>query len=97
MKDYSIFLTVVLAAVACSSLPAEKEPLQPTATVVDILQGSAGKCVERHFGSGEKVGGKVAKVMDNVVHLCNLAGVEYFDAVVDVKDICAVLVGVAGR
>ena len=43
------------------------------------------------------MGGKVAQVTDNVVHLSNLAGAEYFDAFVDAKDISVVVVRVAGR
>ena len=81
----------------CSLLAQEKATLQPNATVLDILQGSIGKGVELHLRSGEKMGGKVAQVMDNVVHLSNLAGAEYFDAFVDAKGISAVVVRVAGR
>jgi hypothetical protein len=62
-----------------------------------FFQGSAGKSVELHLRSGEKMGGKIAHVTDNVVHLSNLTGAEYFDAFVDVKDISAVVVRVAGR
>ena len=88
----------MVAAVSCSSLLAqEKAGLQPNATVLSILQGSAGKTVELHLRSGEKMGGKVAEVTDNVVHLSNLTGAEFFDAFVDIKDISAVVIRVAGR
>jgi hypothetical protein len=53
--------------------------------------------VELHLRSGEKLGGKVVQATDSVIHLSNLAGAEYFDAFVDVKDISAVVVRVAGR
>jgi hypothetical protein len=97
MKRYSL-LGLIIAAITCSSLLAqEKAALQPNASVLSILQGSAGKTVELHLRSGEKLGGKVAQVTDNIVHLSNLAGAEYFDAFVDVKDISAVVVRVAGR
>jgi hypothetical protein len=49
-----------------------KAALQPNATVVSLLQGSAGKSVELHLRSGDKMGGKIAQVTDNVVHLSNL-------------------------
>jgi len=98
MKRYFLLLVVILAAVTCSSLFAqEKAALQPNATVVSLLQSSAGKSVELHLRSGEKMGGKIAQVTDNIVHLSNLTGAEYFDAFVDVKDISAVVVRVAGR
>jgi hypothetical protein len=98
MKWYSLLLAVIVAAVTCPSLLAqEKAGLQPHATVLSILQGSAGKTVELRLRSGEKMGGKVAQITDNIVHLSNLTGAEYFDAFVDVKDISAVVVRVAGR
>jgi hypothetical protein len=34
---------------------------------------------------------------DNKVHLSNLTGAEYFDAFVDMKDVSAVVVRVAGK
>jgi hypothetical protein len=43
------------------------------------------------------MGGKVAQVTDNVVHLSNLTGAEYFDAFVDMKDVSAVVVRVGGK
>jgi hypothetical protein len=98
MKRYSLLFVIVVAAVTCSNLLAqEKAALQPNATVLSLLQGSAGKAVELHLRSGEKMGGKVAGVTENVVRLSNLTGAEFFDAFIDVKDISAVVVRVAGR
>ena len=98
MKRYSLIFVVILTAVICaSSFAQDKASLQSNATVVTLLQGSAGKSVELHLRSGEKMGGKVAQVTDNIVHLSNLTGAEYFDAFVDVKDISAVVVRVAGK
>jgi len=98
MKRYSLLVGIIITAVICaSSFAQDKASLQPNATVVSLLQGSAGKSVELHLRSGEKMGGKIAQVTDNVVHLSNLTGAEYFDAFVDVKDISAVVVRVAGK
>ena len=89
---------IIVAVVTCSDLLAqEKATLQPNATVISLLQGSAGKSVELHLRSGEKMGGKIAQVTDNMVHLSNLTGAEYFDGFVDVKDISAVVVRAAGK
>jgi len=97
MKRYSL-LGFIIAAMTCSSLVAqEKAALQANATVLSLLQGSVGKGVELHLRSGEKLGGKVAQVTDNIVHLSNLAGAEFFDAFVDAKEISAVVVRVGGR
>ena len=98
MKRYSLIFMVILSAVICaSSFAQDKAGLQSNATVATLLQGSVGKSVELHLRSGEKMGGKVAQVTENIVHLSNLTGAEYFDAFVDVKDISAVLVRVAGK
>ena len=54
------------------------------------------------------MGGKVAQVTDSIVHLSNLTGAEHhrwtstpsqtdIDAFVDMKDVSAVVVRVAGR
>ena len=96
MKRYSLIFAIIISAAICaSSFAQDKASLQPNATVVSLLQGSAGKSVELHLRSGEKMGGKIAQVTDNIVHLSNLTGAEYFDAFVDVKDISAVVVRVA--
>jgi hypothetical protein len=98
MKHCSFLLGIIVAAVACSDLLAqEKAAIQPNATVLSILQGNAGKTVELHLRSGEKIGGKVGQVTDNIVYVSHLTGTEFFDALVDVKDISAVVIRAAGR
>ena len=98
MKPYLFVVVMIIAAVACaSSFAQDKTSLQANASVAGILQGSVGKPVELHLRSGEKMGGKVAQVTDSIVHLSNLTGAEYFDAFVDMKDVSAVVVRVAGR
>jgi hypothetical protein len=109
MKPYSLVVVMIITAAACaSSFAQDKTSLQANASVAGILQGSAGKSVELHLRSGEKMGGKVAQVTDNIVHLSNLTGAEHqrwtstpsqtdLDAFIDVKDVSAVVVRVAGR
>ena len=98
MKRYSLLLGIIVAAVACSSLMAqEKATIQPNATVISILQGNAGKTVELHLRSGEKVGGRIGQDTDNIVYLSHLTGAEFYDAFVDVKDISAVVIRAGGR
>jgi hypothetical protein len=98
MRRYSLLLGIIMVAIACSSLPAQEKPaVQPNATVISILQGSAGKAVELHLRSGEKIEGRVGQVTDNIVYLSHLTGAEFFEAFVDVKDISAVVIRAAGR
>ncbi len=98
MKHYSFLLVIVIAAVTCSSLLAqEKAVLQPNATVLGVLQGNAGKSVELHLRSGEKIGGRIGQITDDVVYVSHLTGAEFYDAFVDVKDVSAVIVRAGGR
>ena len=98
MKCYSLFVGIIVAAVTCSSLLAQEKPaLQPNATVLSILQGSTGKTVELRLNSGEKIGGKVEQVNDNLVLLSHLTGAEFFDGFINVKDISAVVIRTAGK
>jgi hypothetical protein len=97
MKHYSLLLGIIIAAISCSSLLAQEKPaIQPNASVLNILQANAGKTVELHLRSGEKMGGKVGQVTDNVVYLSHLAGAEFYDAFVDVKDVSAVVIRAGG-
>jgi hypothetical protein len=92
MKSLLFSLAVALAFV-CSDLSAQtKIDLQPTDTIASILQKNVGQMVELRMTSGEKVGGKVEKVGDKLVHLSQLTGMEYFDAAVDTSHISAVIV-----
>src|SRR4029077_761791 len=98
MKRYSLFVGIMVAAVTCSSLLAqEKTSLQPNATILSILQGSTGKTVELRLNCGEKIGGKVEQVNDNLVLLSHLTGAEFFDGFVKVKKILAVGIWERGK
>ena len=98
MKPNLLLLGIIAAAISCSSLLAQEKPaIQPNATVLSILQANAGKTVELHLRSGEKLGGRVGQVTDSIVYLSHLTGAEFYDAFVDVKDISAVVVRAGGR
>jgi hypothetical protein len=99
MKYHTLLLGIIVAAaLSCSSsLAQEKAVLQPNATVLGVLQSSAGKAVELHLRSGEKMGGRVGQVTDNVVYLSHLTGAEFYDAFVNVSDVSAVVIRAAGR
>ena len=97
MKRYSLFLGFIIGT-TCSILSAQgKIDLQPNGTVFNILQSSTGKTVELRPQAGEKIGGKLEQVTDNVVHLSHLTGAEFFDAFVNAKDISAVVIRTGGK
>ncbi|HKP92599.1 MAG TPA: hypothetical protein VJS88_01790, partial [Chthoniobacterales bacterium] len=85
--------TILFLAFACSSLFAQgKIDLQTSDTVLGILQKNVGQTVELRMKSGEKIGGKVEKVGDKLVHLSQLSGAEFFDAAVDAAEVAAVVI-----
>jgi hypothetical protein len=92
-----LFVTIMSTVAVATSFAQDKTALQGNATVASLLAANAGKSVELHLRSGEKMGGKIGQVTDNVVHLSNLTGAEYFDAFVDVKEVSALIVRVGGR
>src|SRR5215469_13989955 len=99
MKSYLVLLgAIIVVTLNCSSLLAQEKPaVPPNATVLTILQANVGKPVELHLRSGDKIGGRVGQVTDNIVYLSHLTGAEFFDAFIDVKDISAVVIRAAGR
>jgi hypothetical protein len=97
MRPYSLIVGIVLAVTCASSLAQEKASLQPNASVLSVLQGNSSKTVELHMQCGEKIGGKVEQVNDNLVLLSHLTGAEYFDGFVNVKDISAVVIRSAAK
>jgi hypothetical protein len=97
MKRYSLLVAIITGVTCGSSFAQDKANLQPSATILSVLQGSSGKTVELRMQCGEKVGGKVEQVNDNVVLLSHLTGAEYFDGFVNVKDISAVVIRSAGK
>jgi small nuclear ribonucleoprotein (snRNP)-like protein len=97
MKRYLSLIIVIAALTSSSLLAQEKAALQPNATVLSVLQGSVGKTVELRMNGGEKIGGKVEQVNDNLVLLSHLTGAEYFDGFVNIKDISAVVIRSAGK
>jgi hypothetical protein len=92
MKRFSLLLALLLAAVSADLSAQSKIELQSDATVLTILQGSTGQTLELRLRSGEKMGGKVERATDKVVHLSQLTGAEFFEAFIDPKDISAVVI-----
>jgi hypothetical protein len=92
MKRFPVLLALLLAAVSENLSAQNKIELPSDSTVLTILQGSTGQTVDLHLRSGEKMGGKVERATEKVVHLSQLTGAEYFEAFVDPKDISAVVI-----
>ena len=84
---------VVLFVFALTTVFAQSNlDLQPNDSMQAVLQRQIGQSVELRMKSGEKIGGKLEKVNEKLAHLAQLTGAEYFDAVVAIDDIAAVVV-----
>ena len=92
MKRFSAAIVVLLAMTCVNLFARGKIDLQTSDTVLGILQKNMGQTVELRMKSGEKIGGKVEKVGDKLVHLSQLTGAEFFDAAVDTAEVAAVVV-----
>lgn len=92
MKRSLLLIACVLVFV-CGNLFAQgKVDLQPSDTVLSILEKNIGQTVELRMKSGEKIGGKIEKVGDKLVHLSRLTGADFYDAAIDTADVAAVVI-----
>jgi hypothetical protein len=90
----------VLAALClnCGDLFGQgKIDLQLSDSIRDILERNVGQTLELRLKSGEKIGGKVAKLGDKLVFLSQISGAEFFDAAVEIGDVAAVVVRVRNQ
>jgi hypothetical protein len=94
MKTLRLLAIVTLLT---SAAFADKLAFDPVDTVAAVLQKHLGQKVELRMKSGEKISGKVEAVGAQAVHLSALTGQEFFDAVVVVADISAVIVRTGGK
>jgi hypothetical protein len=91
----SIVALFALLCLTCPSLFAQgKIDLQANDTVRTVLEKNVGGMVELRMESGEKIAGKVEKVGDNLVHLSQLVGAEFYDAAINFEAIAVVVVRV---
>jgi hypothetical protein len=67
------------------------------ATVRDVLAENTGKRVIVRMDTGENLEGTVSKVGESLVHISKIAGRDFYDAVVRMDRISAVLFKVRGN
>jgi len=85
---------LISAALACAAAPAAGADLRVGAndTVQTVLAGQKGARVTVRVRSGQELTGIVREVNARVVQLGGLSGKEFFDAVVPLEAVDAVLV-----
>jgi small nuclear ribonucleoprotein (snRNP)-like protein len=76
---------------------AEEFQIDNQDTIKSFLEKNVGKTVGVRLQSGEEVTGVVTKVGQHVVHLSKIAGREFYDAVIRIDGIHAVVVRVRGK
>lgn len=89
---YLLLPVMIIVTVCVTALGQAKVELQATDTMRTVLERQVGQVVDLRLESGEKMGGKIEKVTDKLVHLSALTGAEFYDAVVDIEGIAAVTV-----
>ena len=83
----ALFLIIPAFAAEEMSLKVEKAD-----TIRSFLEQHVSERVTVKISSGEDITGKVESVGDHVVHLSQLSGKEFYDAVVNLDEIAAVIV-----
>ncbi len=87
--------TFAFALLAQTALFAEnKVEITAVDTPATLLLRLVGQKVELHLKNGDKLSGKLESASATGVHLSNLTGQEFFDAVIAAGDITAVAVRV---
>lgn len=82
-----------LAAVVTAVQAADsKLDVAPSDTLRDTLVKQQGKAVKLRLRGGDELDGKVTMVGDGIVRLGELVGREFYDAVVDLSAIQAIVV-----
>jgi hypothetical protein len=92
-KRLLVPFVLVFALAALSGAVAQQARLAVTAdaTLRTVLASHIGKPVTVKLTSGDELTG-VVRAVERVVHLEQLAGKEFYDAVVDLDDVAAVIV-----
>ena len=83
---------LLLALAAGLAAQEARLPVSTQDTPRTVLQRHIGKAVTLKLDSGDEIAGKVRLVGDRIVHLEELAGKEFYDAVVDLDEVAAVIV-----
>jgi len=86
-------------AISTSTVYAEeaKFELKPGAKMWEVLAERTGKRTTLRMQSGEDIEGTIVHVGDGLVHVSKLAGKDFYDAMVNIDRISAVIVKVRDR
>jgi len=91
-----MIIAVMLLCLAPVSLAGDGPEVRDTDTVSDVLKRNMGKRVEIVLVSGDRLTGKIEKVTPGVVHISSLKGMDFYDAVLRVESVAAVIIRARG-
>lgn len=91
MKHFPIAIAFLILA-AAAAFAQGRVDFQASDTIRSVLERHTGQRVELRIEGSEKLTGKVEKVGDRNVYLSAIAGQEFYDAVVSLEEIAAVLI-----
>ena len=97
MKQMLLIILTMLAVAAPGAFAQGKLTLQPNDTIRSVLEQQVGKPVELRMASGERIGGKLEKVTDKLVHISQLTEADFYDAAVEIESVVAVVVRVRSK
>ena len=87
-------LLLVLALITAAVAQEAKMSIVNEDTIRTVLTKQVGKQVTLKLDSGEELGGVVRTVGEHVVHVEKISGKEFFDAIVDLDEVAAVILRV---
>lgn len=91
-KIFPLLVMALLFVFLAANPQAEEKKIKATMTTIkDNLQLHLGKRVELILESGQKISGTVARIGDHVVHIEKITGKEFYDAVLKIGTIDAVV------
>ncbi len=83
---------VFLATLLCGSVLAGELDISGGDSLARVLALQKGKTVTVQLSSGQELTGQVKNVTEDLAQLTELSGKEFFDAVIDIDEIAAVVV-----
>jgi hypothetical protein len=92
MKIAALVSTTMFATAMATASLAEPLAVGADATIEKILAAQVGQSVTLRTEGAEELTGKVKSVSSEVVHLSELSGKEFFDAVVATDSITSVVI-----
>ena len=92
MKPFATLAALLVTTALATAAAADPLVVGADATIEKLLTAQVGKAVTIRTGCSEELTGKVKSVSSEVVHLSELSGREFFDAVVNTEDITSVVI-----